>query len=120
MNKRLDWDKAKSDKLKGRSSNIADVDMISETEHQEWWGGKTGEQRAVSKEVLEKQMADVFSRDTPTTVKGKPRDVADAFVSPKIKALLKQTEARSLRREQISKELFSRPKTKAKRPKSKR
>jgi|HubBroStandDraft_1064217.scaffolds.fasta_scaffold1297556_1 hypothetical protein len=95
MSWRLDWNKAKSDKLKGLPSEPADVDMVHEPEHQDWWLGKSRKQRAASKAALEKQMAEAFGRDGPVVV-NPPTNV----ISPKIRALLAELEAARRRREQ--------------------
>jgi hypothetical protein len=98
MSGRLDWDKAKSDKLKGMSSEPADVDMCHEPEHQAWWYSKTRKQRVISKESLNKQMADAFSRGEPP-VKERSKEVVAALISPKIKALLAELAAKTRRQE---------------------
>jgi len=109
MSRRLDWDKAKSDRLKGMPSEPADVDMVHEPDHQHWWLGKSRKQRAASKAALEKQMADAFGRDGPVIVKPPTK-----VISPRIKALLAELEAARRRREQRFKEAFGRGKARIK------
>ena len=99
MSRLRDWDKAKSDKLKGMASEPADVDMRHEPEHQAWWYGKTGKQRMASKEALKKQMVDAFGRGRPAVAE-RPKEVVDALISPKIKALLAELAAARRRLEQ--------------------
>ena len=112
--RRLDWYKAKSDKLKGMPSEPADMDMLSEPEHHAWWRGKTREERAASKEALQKQMADAFSRGRPMAAE-RPKEVADGLTSPRINALLAEAASAARRHEQwFSRGLKRRPKARAK------
>ncbi|ESQ73726.1 hypothetical protein [Asticcacaulis sp. AC402] len=123
MTRRLNWDKAKSDKLKGGpthdSGGRGPDEMVSEPEHQVWWGDKTAEQRADSTEALTREMAEAFARGRAET-KARQKGFRDALISPEVKALLKQSAARARRREQLSQELFSKPKLKANKKKPRR
>ena len=118
MTKRLDWDKAKSDRIKGWHFEPADTDMVHEPEHQDWWCRKSSAGRAASRKKVEKEMADAFSRGHPTGII-RPKEVISALISPAIKKLLEQSTARAQKREQISQGLFSRAKAKTKKRKSK-
>ena len=83
---------------------------------------RQAKQPSTSKGSLKQQMADAFSRGRPA-VEERPKEVVDALISPKIKALLKQAAASARRREQrelrISQGLPL-PKRQAKRTKPKR
>jgi hypothetical protein len=113
MSRRLDWDKAKSDKLKGMPSEPADVDMRHEPEHQAWWYGKTRKERATSKEALKAQMAEAFGRGRPAAAV-RPKEVVAALISPKIKALLAELERRRKEKNRVISQGPRRPKARTK------
>ncbi len=100
MARRLDFDRARSETISRMPSRLADPDMLSEPEHQAWWGGKNRKQRKAAVQALEKQMGEAFGRGKPAGAK-RPKVVVSAFIRPRIKALLAQLESASRRREQL-------------------
>lgn len=105
MARSRNWDKAKFEsQTAGAVWRLADADMIEEPKHQEWWRGKSHEEKAKSSAKVQIELAEAFARGRPSGEK-RPKEVVSALISPKIKALLAQADAAQRRREQRARKI---------------